>query len=176
MGGADQRLTSGVAGLLLSLALGACERVDWPFLTTGPPATAAEQSAPSETAAGGASSAKNGAPAAEAPEAESAPGRAETAALPPEPAVDDNPARLIGLDPARLGALLGDPQLIRREPPAEIWQYRGPTCIFDVFLYEGSGGPRVTYLEARDGTAQKTATRACLNELLRARLNRPLSY
>ncbi len=98
----------------------------------------------------------------------------ETAALPPEPKIDDDPARLMGLDAAELALLLGAPDLLRREPPAEIWQYRGATCVFDVFLYEQTGQQRVTYLEARDGTAQRIGARACLNELFRARLPQPL--
>ncbi|MFQ5773367.1 MAG: hypothetical protein ACE5GS_02505 [Kiloniellaceae bacterium] len=98
----------------------------------------------------------------------------KTAAPPPEPAIDDDPDRLLGLDRGALGALLGEPALIRREPPAEIWQYRGATCIFDVFLYEEAGRDRVTYLEARDTAAQTVEARGCFNELLRARLGLPL--
>ena len=77
--------------------------------------------------------------------------------------------------PDKLTELLGRPELTRREPPAEIWQYRGETCVFDVFLYEESGLVRVIYLEARDGSAQRVAERNCLNQLLRARLAEPLS-
>jgi hypothetical protein len=109
-----------------------------------------------------------------APAAQEQPGRSETAALPPAPKIDDDPARLMGLDRAGLAKLLGDPELMRREPPAEIWQYRGGSCVFDVFLYEEAGRQRVTYLEARDGAAQRVGARGCLNELLRARLVKPL--
>ena len=110
--------------------------------------------------------------------AESAP--PEIAALPPEPlpppepVVDDNPDRLFGLDRTALGAELGEPALIRREAPAEIWQYRGATCVFDVFFYDAAGTHRVEYLEARDSGAQRIDTRACLNQLLRARMGLPL--
>ena len=109
-----------------------------------------------------------------APAAQEQPGRSETAALPPAPKIDDDPARLMGLDRAGLAKLLGDPELMRREPPAEIWQYRGGSCVFDVFLYEEAGRQRVTYLEARDGAARRVGARGCLNELLRARLAKPL--
>jgi hypothetical protein len=119
-------------------------------------------------------------PAAPQPEAEpqaetQAEPQAETAALPPEPTIDDDPARILGLGPDKLTELLGRPELTRREPPAEIWQYRGETCVFDVFLYEQAGLVRVTYLEARDRNAQRIAERNCLNQLLRARLAEPLS-
>src|SRR3546814_12494713 len=55
------------------------------------------------------------------------------AALPP---VNDDPAQLLGLDRDGVSALLGTPDLIRREAPAEIWQYVGGNCVFDVVLYE----------------------------------------
>ncbi len=97
------------------------------------------------------------------------------AALPPEPLIDDNPQRLMGIGPGALGAILGTPELVRREAPAEIWQYRNSNCVLDVFLYDTAGRREVTYIEARDGAAQRIEARACLNELLRARLDRPLS-
>ena len=97
-----------------------------------------------------------------------------TAALPPEPVINDDPQQLMGLDPSALNALLGEPELIRRETPAEIWQYRNEGCVFDVFLYDTSSGREVTYIEARDDAAQQIETRACLNGLLRARLAQPL--
>jgi len=80
----------------------------------------------------------------------------------------------MGLAPAALSTVLGEPELIRREAPAEIWQYRNDNCVLDVFLYETAGRREVTYVEARDGTAQKIEARTCLNELLRARLSQPL--
>ncbi len=108
------------------------------------------------------------------PEAEIATETAtETAALAPEPVIDDDPARILGLDPNKLTEILGRPELTRREPPAEIWQYRGESCVFDVFLYEEAGLVRVTYLEARDASARRVAERSCLNRLLRARLAGP---
>ena len=97
-----------------------------------------------------------------------------TATLPPEPMINDDPQQLMGLGPSALRALLGEPELVRREAPAEIWQYRNENCVFDVFLYDTTGQPKVTYLEARDGEAQQIETRACLNGLLRARPVQPL--
>lgn len=101
---------------------------------------------------------------------------AETGASPPAQAalpdveVDDDPERLIGLGPNGLNVLLGQPTLIRREPPAQIWQYRSSACVFDVVLYDEYDGERVTYVEARDSLGKRTAPRPCLNSLLRARL------
>ncbi len=139
---------------VLGLALGACETL--PFeAPEAAPARASETAPPPEPAA---------------PETATP----EIAALPPAPKIDDDPARLMGLDGTGLAGLLGEPELVRREPPAEIWQYRGASCVFDVFLYEEAGQQRVTYLEARDGAAQRVGARGCLNELLRARLAKPL--
>jgi hypothetical protein len=90
--------------------------------------------------------------------------------LPPEPEVDDDPERLIGLGPNAVYELLGTPELVRRESPAQIWQYRGESCVFDVVLYDEPLGSEVTYVEARDGRGNVGETRACLNQLLRARL------
>lgn len=59
------------------------------------------------------------------------------------------PADLTGLGPAELEALLGSPDFRRSEPPAELWQYRGPDCILDVFLYEDSRGYRVVHADTR---------------------------
>ena len=95
---------------------------------------------------------------------------AEVAARPPEPEVDDDPDRLIGLGPDALSDILGRPELIRRESPAQVWQYRGVDCVFDVVLYQQAGAKTVTYVEARDGDGDRTAPRPCLNQLLRARL------
>lgn len=94
----------------------------------------------------------------------------ETAALTPDPSIDDDPEQLLGKDPDQVEDLLGAPELVRRESPAQIWQYRGRSCIFDVVLYDEANGERVTYVEARDRNGGQTEARSCLNQLLRARL------
>ena len=102
--------------------------------------------------------------------AASAESQADTlAALPPEPGINDDPQQLIGMGPASLNAFLGAPELIRREAPASLWQYRAEGCVLDVVLYPDRGGDKVTYLEAREDGATKMPARSCLNKLLRAR-------
>jgi hypothetical protein len=102
--------------------------------------------------------------------AASAESQTETlAALPQDPAINDDPQQLIGMGPASLNAFLGAPELIRREAPASLWQYRADDCVLDVVLYPDRGGDKVTYLEAREDGATKMAARTCLNKLLRAR-------
>ncbi|MEM7226005.1 MAG: hypothetical protein AAF495_23705 [Pseudomonadota bacterium] len=113
---------------------------------------------------------------ASAPAAKPAPEPAESlAALPPEPVIDDDPDRLMGLDPVDLEGLLGRPELVRRETPAQIWQYRTGACVLDVVLYDEAAGGRVTYVEARDRAGAKVDTRPCLNQVLRAQLGTPTS-
>ena len=99
----------------------------------------------------------------------------ETAALPPASAVDSDPASVMGLGQDALAAHLGEPRMIRREPPAEIWQYRTSDCVLDVFLYEENGATSVTYIEARDLAAAPTETRACIGQVLRDRQTVPVS-
>lgn len=57
---------------------------------------------------------------------------------------------LTGMGSAELVALLGEPDFRRREPPAELWQYRSADCVLDVFLYSESGRYRVVRSETRD--------------------------
>ncbi len=168
MRGAKGRI---LGALLLAALLTGCEGLPFelPFFTATQ--TAQPEAAPNPPE-------ESEAPAATAPQPETEPA-AQTgpkiAALPPAPVIDDDPARILGLGPDRLTELLGRPELTRREPPAEIWQYRGESCVFDVFLYAEAGLVRVTYLEARDASARRVAERGCLNQLLRARLAEPLS-
>ncbi len=96
----------------------------------------------------------------------------QVSALPP---INDDPAQLMGLDRSGVNALLGNPDLIRREAPAEIWQYLAGTCVFDVVLYARGQDYAVSYLEARDAQAALQAPRPCLNQLLRARQAAPVS-
>ncbi len=76
---------------------------------------------------------------------------------PPEPApAEPASARitelpvLTGLGPAELVALFGEPDFRRRDPPAELWQYRSADCVLDVFLYGEDGSYRVVRSATRD--------------------------
>ena len=135
---------------LATLALAACQtgRPGQPVTSRPEPVTPAPAPAPAPTPA------------------------PQQASLPP---VDDNPTRLMGLDRAGLTAVLGTPNLVRREAPAEIWQYLAEGCVFDVVLYEKGARYAVSYLEARDDTAAVQPPRPCLNKLLRTRQTAPVS-
>ena len=85
--------------------------------------------------------------------------------------VDDNPARLMGLGPAQLTGMLGEPTFVRRDGGGEIWQYRDSACVLHLFLYRDDRNARVEHVElrhAKDGAALGTpaAERSCFGGLL----------
>ncbi len=81
-----------------------------------------------------------------------------------------DPATLDGLDAGRLTGLLGEPELRRQEPPAEVWQYRTDSCVLDVFLYTEGGRLHVVHSEARPRTATGSVDAGrCLGALARGR-------
>lgn len=101
---------------------------------------------------------------------------APPAVPPPLPAAAlPGPERLVGVTAAELAALLGEPGFVRRDPPAEIWQYAVEACVLDVFLYQpAAGGPsRVEHLDFRGRTVAGVAPAECYRQLLAARAARP---
>lgn len=153
---------------LCALLITACESIPLLSESPGPTAEPATEAASEQAVAE--------APPAPQPEASVPPEfalpEARVTAIPPaprEPVIDDDPVRLIGMGPASLSAFLGAPQLIRRESPASLWQYRTEGCVLDVVLYPEKGTDRVSYVEARKDGLLKIPARACLNRLLRDR-------
>ena len=88
------------------------------------------------------------------------------ATSPPDPI---HSASILGLDSGAVRKLLGEPGLIRREEPAEVWQYRTASCVLDVVLYDQASGARVVYTEARTPTAEPTQADPCLSDVLTTR-------
>lgn len=72
----------------------------------------------------------------------------------------------IGLDDRGLANALGAPQMVRKESPAEVWQYGGADCVVDFYLYDTAGQLRVAYVEARDMRAGSAPTERCVKSLL----------
>lgn len=70
------------------------------------------------------------------------PNLAETS--PRAPAIKD----LAGLKPADVISILGEPDLRRDEPPAELWQYRAADCVLNLFFYSEAGSYRLAHVEA----------------------------
>jgi hypothetical protein len=74
--------------------------------------------------------------------------------------------QLIGLADSDLTAALGEPNHIRHDDPATIWQYSADNCVLDFYLYKADAGMQVAYVEARDHKAQTEVTQACMHSLL----------
>jgi hypothetical protein len=110
--------------------------------------------------------------------------KAPQSAARPEPAPGPPPRRameprqLIGLKRDGLARLLGKPARLRREMPAEVWQYSAGGCVLHLFLYQnGAGGPyRVVHMDAvrrgrkpamrPAGISAMPFQKDCLNRLL----------
>ncbi|EKV30396.1 hypothetical protein C882_4355 [Caenispirillum salinarum AK4] len=110
-------------------------------------------------------------------------GSEDVAALPPRPlptaeeiAAAPDPLTLKGEAADAVRAALGPASLLRREPPAQVWQYRGRTCVLDVVLYpdEAEGAPlTVAHVELRPVVAANAvAPKACAADVLQNRMAR----
>lgn len=85
-----------------------------------------------------------------------------------------DPKTLVGLTGGEVSGLLGRPGFVRRDAPAEIWQYRGSDCVLDVFLYTEAGGIKVKHVELRPRQPARPTSPTCFAGLL-GRV-RPASY
>ncbi len=126
-----------------------------------------------ESTGGGAANSAPGEPAGPGSGAGNSEGTAQAALAPTRtyPA----PSSLSGLDPGQVVDLLGPPPFKRRDNPAEIWQYRSPACVLDLFLYRtGKSGPfRVRHFEARGRGKNGVSEKDCFHSLLKAHQARP---
>ncbi len=77
-----------------------------------------------------------------------------------------DPDSLIGLAPQQIGETLGVPELQRREPPAEVWQYRTRTCVFDLYIYEEDGARQAVHYTARSRTNGTVDPAQCLGSIV----------
>lgn len=64
--------------------------------------------------------------------------------------------QLMGQDSQAVLVALGQPRRVRKEAPAEVWQYNAGSCVVDLFLYPDGGKQKVMHLEARDVIHGKT--------------------
>lgn len=74
--------------------------------------------------------------------------------------------QMIGLQDRDLTAALGEPNHVRHDEPATIWQYAADDCVLDFYLYKADAGMQVAYVEARDRKAQTEGTQNCVHSLL----------
>ena len=75
-------------------------------------------------------------------------------------------ARLIGLGRSELADLMGIPEILRNEPPGEVWLYKSGACVAHVYLYQQAGpdGYQVSYVETR-GVGAVVSSAQCLAHL-----------
>ncbi len=88
-----------------------------------------------------------------------------------------DPAMLLGLDTTELESLLGDADLRRGDPPAQVWQYADQDCVLHLFLYEKEGSYMVEHFEARatdgnGGAGNQGAGGQCLAGLMNGSIHR----
>lgn len=89
------------------------------------------------------------------------------AALPPAPPVSlaDLGARIKGMEKNAIARLLGEPGFIRRDDPAEIWQYRGGRCILDIFMYKDGNTFTAAHVTLRSRTVERPADEECYADI-----------
>lgn len=80
-------------------------------------------------------------------------------------------SQLMGLAPDQVTGMLGPADFRRDDGPAQILQYRSPTCVLDLYLYRDTGGAdfHVTYIEARDRSLGQLAAQTCLASVVRSK-------
>jgi hypothetical protein len=68
---------------------------------------------------------------------------------------------LVGLDGRDIETLLGPPKFVRRDGPAQIWQYGVKTCTLNLFLFRDGQALRVRHFEFRHPGAELEPNAAC---------------
>lgn len=67
-----------------------------------------------------------------------------------------------------IAGVFGEPGFVRRDPPAEMWQYRAAECTLDLFLYDdGYGDYRLAHFDFRGATYTDAARDACLRDIVK---------
>jgi len=93
----------------------------------------------------------------------------KASAQPAAPILSDDPNSFIGFGDAELSRMLGQPKQVRKDDPAEIWQYSGADCVVDFYLYAAdAGGLAVAYMEARNQAAEATPADRCVKSLMQS--------
>lgn len=92
----------------------------------------------------------------------------EEAAIVAPPPPPPEPARLEGLNPIEVQALMGEPSLVRRDAHVQVMLFEAQACVFEVIFYEPSPDAhfRVDTLNARDRRGLDTDLQTCLMQVL----------
>lgn len=103
------------------------------------------------------------------PAPSAAPVAAVTAVIqvaPPQPKITSR--QLLGQLGPWVKRKMGEPQFVRTEKTANIWQYKNGTCVLNVFLYaenDTDTQPRVLHFDARNTNGSNTNRDRCLSTL-----------
>ncbi len=94
---------------------------------------------------------------------------------PPAPPADlpSDVEQLRGFPAAELARRLGEPDFVREEPPAVVWQYRSEDCVLDLFFYRSGDELLLAHAETRDREVAGASASDCYAEVV-ARRARPL--
>ncbi|MBM3511939.1 MAG: hypothetical protein FJX61_17650 [Alphaproteobacteria bacterium] len=68
---------------------------------------------------------------------------------------------LVGLLSRDVEGLLGRPAFVRRDGPAQIWQYGTQACTLNLFFYRDGAVLKVRHFEVRDRNADLATTGGC---------------
>jgi hypothetical protein len=68
---------------------------------------------------------------------------------------------LVGLMSRDIEGLLGRPTFVRRDGPAQIWQYGNRACTLNLFLYRDGAVLKVRHAEFRDRNADLVSAGGC---------------
>ena len=82
------------------------------------------------------------------------------------PFASSDPDALIGLAPQQVGEALGMPELQLSEPPAEVWQYRTSSCVFNLYIYDEEEGRRAVHYTARSRSNGAVDAAHCLESIV----------
>ena len=86
-------------------------------------------------------------------------------ARPVTPDINTRARELIDQDAESVRSRYGQPRLLRKESPAQVWQYADDTCVLLVVLYDpkdGKGSPRVKYAQGRMLPGREAEAANCL--------------
>jgi hypothetical protein len=75
--------------------------------------------------------------------------------------------QFIGMASDEIINLLGMPIFIRRESPAEIWQYQSNICFIDIFFYKKDSKLFAKHSEFRSNGVKKTNNGVCFTSVLK---------
>ena len=86
-------------------------------------------------------------------------------------ALDEKGAREFkGQKTASVVSVIGRPDFVRKDGPAQIWQYRSRACILDLFVYGGKPDQKIAHSELRGSAVGKAPATGCFAKLLEGRL------